>query len=244
MRDWLTYLPEFVKRVVLQTSTGASVVLGVLAALVSAITGHEVPVEIVGAFLALTVAVSTYAVFREERSARADREAEVRVVARMRSLARNLPPPSPGEQTLRVGVGWEVWTTRDLATEKLALNVIYEYEHRWWQFWKRTQFPQRGVPREGEASTDYRVSIRAGDAQPFSDDALFTYTTRRAPSAEPEWLPRGDGAWALNPAYVPPPEPHWLLELVLVTGVPRAEHRVPVFIDYDEIRSRGTFPPL
>ena len=56
----------------------------------------------------------------------------------------------------------------------------------------------------------------------MKDDAQFEYVTDR---------PGSD-------------QPHWELELVLITGVPAGEHRIPVFIDMEELRSRGTFPPL
>jgi len=160
----------------------------------------------------------------------ADRNAEIerlsaplRIEARIGSFAANLPDPGPEKTSIRVHIFWEMWiTTGDVSTERLGLNVIYVYDRRWWQFWKRTRFPQVGLPPNEQDSTDWRRRYSASDPQPVRDDAEFEFVADRDDSAEP----------------------HWLLEMVLVTGVPKAIHRVPVSLDLNELRNRGATPPL
>ena len=146
----------------------------------------------------------------------------VRVAARLTSLAANDPDPGPGMESLKVHVSWEIWVSQDASTDRLALNLIYLYDRPWWQLWRQRRLPKKGVPRMHHDTSQYRKQIRAADPQPFQDDDWFEYLGR---SDE-------DG------------DPHWLIELVLITGVPPGRHMVPVFIDYDELRSRGTNPPL
>ena len=152
---------------------------------------------------------------------RAERESSIKVTAQPSSWAINLPDPGPDKVSLSVRVIWEVWVKEDIATDKLALNLIYVYDKPGWKFWKKTRFPQTGIPPKGQG-TRYRKRIGAKGTQPFRDEATFEYVGDREEEGDP----------------------HWLLELVLITGMPTGEHRIPVFIDYDEMRSRGTYPPL
>jgi hypothetical protein len=78
-----------------------------------------------------------------------------------------------------------------------------------------------GIPPNGK-NTYYRKLYAASAPQPNVDQADFDYVADSATSAEP----------------------HWLLELVIVTAIPKTEHRIPIFIDWDELHSRGTNPPL
>jgi len=161
---------------------------------------------------------ATYGVYREERQMRAERESEVRVAVIPSSWAFNYPDPGPDKVSLRVHVILEVWVKEDVSTDKLALNLIYVYDKPWWKFWKKTRFPKEGIRPNGQDGTQYRRKISADDRQPYRDDGLtFEYVGNRGD--------KGD--------------PHWLLELVLITGMPVGEHRIPVFIDEEELRSRG-----
>ena len=153
---------------------------------------------------------------------RAERESTVKLTAKVGSLASNSPDPGRDKASLRVHLFWEVWVNQDIATDKLALNVIYVYDKPWWKFWKDTRFPKRRMRQKGRDTAQYRMTIRAADNRPFKDDAVFEYVGDREEEGDP----------------------HWELELVLITGMPAGEHRIPVFIDYAEIRSRGTYPPL
>lgn len=159
-----------------------------------------------------------------DRDAEIERlSAPVRIEARIGSFAANHPDPGPDKTSIRAHIFWEMWiTSGDVSTERLALNVIYVYDRRWWQFWKRTRFPQVGLPPNKQDSTDWRKRYSANDPQPVRDDAEFEFVADRDDSAEP----------------------HWLLEMVLVTGVPKATHRVPVSLDLNEWRNRGATPPL
>lgn len=225
MKAYIAWVSEYVSRVLKRLDTAAGIALGIVLFLVLFVAGG------VGATLSLQISVgitlvllfeAAYGVFREERQMRAERERTVKVTAKVGSLSSNIPDPGRDKASLRVQVIWEVWVNQDISTDKLALNVIYVYDKPWWQFWKRTRFPKRRMRREGEDTAQYRKTIRAADNQPFKDHAIFEYVGDREEEGDP----------------------HWLMELVLITGMPAGEHRIPVFIDYAEIRSRGTYPPL
>jgi len=202
------------------------VILGSFAAgdasgLLKTLSGKEVDARWV--FLAAIPIIGITALIRlgQLRDDLAQYRATVRVTARLGSLSANIPDPGPDKVSLSVHVFWEVWVNQDVSTDRLGLNLIYVYDKRWWQFWRKTRFPQKGIPPKGQDTTQYRRRIYASESQPFKDDAIFEYVADRTGF-----------------------EPHWELELVLVTGVPSASYRIPVFIDYDELRSRGTNPPL
>ena len=149
-------------------------------------------------------------------------KSSIRVTATLNSLSM-FSSNDPEERRLRADVSWEVWVDRDIATDQLALNLIYEYDRPWWSLGRTRRVPTRGLVSEGQETTEYRKQILASDAQPFEDNATFKY---RPPSDE-------EAADA-----------RWLMELVLLTGVPKDEYRVPVFVDHEALRTRGTLPPL
>lgn len=159
-----------------------------------------------------------YAVIRDTKTGGSK---NIKVTASLGSYSANIPDPGPNRVSLRVGVFWEIWAKQDVTFDKLALNLIHVYDKHWWQFWEKTKFPKTGIPPIGQHSTSYRQRVKASDPQPFRDDAEFEYV--------------GDSDDA---------SPHWLLELVLIAGMPAGEYRIPVFIDWDEINKRGTNPPL
>ena len=198
---------------------GVGIIFAIVAYLTSMDTGTVTTFSI--GITAVALFLASYGVYREERTMRAEREKNIRVTARLGSCKANIPDPGPNKVSLRVGVVWEVWAKQDVTFDRLALNLIYVYDKHWWQFWKKTRFPQTGIPPIGQDHTQYRQRVNASGPQPFRDDTEFEYV--------------GDSEDA---------SPHWLLELVLIAGVPVAEYRIPVFIDWDEIRSRGTNPPL
>ncbi len=187
--------------------------------LLQALSGKEVAAEWV--FLGAIFIIGVTALARlGGLHDRIDRlEADVRVTARIGSISSNMPDPGPDKTRLVVHVFWEIWTDRDVvATDKLALNLIHVYDKPWWQFWKMTRFPQTGIPREGH-TVEYREKIYNNMLMPYRDDAVFEYITDRNPS---------------NNA-------HWLLELVLVTGVPDRRYCIPIEIGN---LNRGNNPPL
>ena len=208
------------QRLDLFVGIGAGVIFFLIA--VACGLGRAVIVPVTIAIVILAVVEAGYVVYREERIMRAERERHVRVTARLGALSANIPDPGPGKVSVTAHVFWEIWVDRDVSTDALALNLIYVYDKPWWQLWKRSRVPKMGIPPKGERTTQYRRSIHTNDFQPFQDDAVFEYVSDR----------REEG------------DPHWLLELVLVTGVPADKHRIPVFIDYDELRSRGANLPL
>lgn len=149
----------------------------------------------------------------------------LRVTAQLGSFSANAPDPGPAKSSIRAHVFWEIWVSQDVATDKMGLNLIFEYDKPWWQFWwfwKRTKFPQVGIPQTGKDSTQHREWIRVGEFQPRKGDAVFEFVGNRDE----------------------PGDPHWLLELVLITGVPRGEYRVPIIPDWAGTRDRRHNPPL
>ena len=95
---------------------------------------HRGIVTLVIAILAL--AESGYRVYREEHDMRTKFAAHVRVSAKLKRLAFDHPDPGPGQTLLTAEVGWEIWTDAEVFTDQLALNMIYVYDKRWWQFWR------------------------------------------------------------------------------------------------------------
>lgn len=151
-----------------------------------------------------------------------DLSSDIRLTAQLGSLSGNLPDPGPDKSSLRVTVFWEIWVGRDVSTDELALNVVYMYDRTWWKVWESKRRPQHGLPRLGVEHTQYRHRLAAADPQPFKDHSSFEYVGPR--------LLDGD--------------PHWLLELVLKTGMPKARHTAAVYLNIDELRSRGSNPPI
>jgi len=176
------------------------------------------PLWILGSLIVFVIA--PFHAFRKIKIELDGFKREIRLTAKLASYSANIPDPGPDKVSFVARVIWEAWTTRDYYPDKLGLNFIYVYDRRWYQLWKRTRFPQTGIPPNGQDTTQYRDKIVAGNAQ--TGEATFEYTG-----------PRMDDR-----------DPHWELELVLIMGMPSSEHRVPVFIDWDEMRSRGTNPPL
>ena len=220
MRGYLMYLGDFLHHAVFRIESCVGV-LGIVAVVVSILV-IKVPDAIILPAVVLVLAEAGYGAYRGERAMRAEREAAVRATAKLGSLSANLPDPGPDKVSLRVHVFWEVWVNQDVSTDRLGLNLIYVYEKPWWQFWKKARRPKTGIPPKGQDDTQYRKRIYASELQPFRDDAIFEYVGDRAEAEEP----------------------HWKLELVLIMGMPPGEHRIPIFIDYEEVRKRGTNPPL
>ena len=223
--SYFSLFPEYSRRWLLRADTAGGILVGliwfVIAMLIN-ISG-ETALRVGLGILALVVVESGYGVFREERTMRAEREQKTVVKASLTSQAVD-HPPIPGKFSLQIGVKWEVWTDQNLSTDQLGLNLIYTYSKRWWQFWKRSRIPVVGIPPKGASSTHYRRLIPAdsGATQPLTEHVMFEYVGDR-PSGQ---------------------ESGFLLELVLKTGMPPAVYRVPIFIDWDQIHSRGTNPPL
>lgn len=217
------YLPNFLyevaHKVAFYVSIGVGIIFAILAFLASMEAGSVATISV--GITAVALFLASYGVYREERRLRAEKENIIRVTARLSAYSANVPDLGPNRVRMRVRVFWEIWTEQDITFDKLGLNLIHMYDKHRWQFWRRTRFPQIGIPPIGQDSTQYRKRVNASDPQPFKDDAEFDYVADS-----------GDAS------------PHWLLELVLVAGTPIGEYRIPVFIDWDEINKRGTYPPL
>lgn len=206
-------------KVAFYVGIGVGVVFGIIVYLWSMKTGTVTTVSI--GITAVALFLASYGVYREERTMRAEKEKSIRVTARLGAYSANIPDPGPDKISLRVGVFWEVWAQQDVTFDRLALNLIHLYDRSWWQIWKKTRFPQTGIPPIGQDTTQYRQRVKASDPQPFRDETEFVYVGDRDDAS-----------------------PHWLLELVLIAGMPMGEYRIPVFIDRDEMHSNGTNPPL
>jgi hypothetical protein len=148
---------------------------------------------------------------------------DLRLTAKVGRMSMNLPDSTPDNKSrISVDVHWEIWVNQDVATDKLALNIIYVFDRRWWQVWKKTHLPQRGLTIDDADDATYRKQIKASAERPYKGSGRFTY--------EGDRFIKGD--------------PHWILELVLHTGMPERRLTTPVFLDWDELHSRGSKPPL
>jgi len=175
------------------------------------------------AVVSLVVWESGYRAYREEREVRAERESNIRVEAKLSSIAVNVPDPGPDKVSLRAEVYWEMWVDRVVTLNEMGLNVIYVYDKPRWKFWKNTRFPKTGIPRKGQDTTQFRLTIDEMMGRPYHDIATFEYVADKEASAEP----------------------HWLLEFVIKTGMPIGNYRVAIAPPTrEELLLRGTHPPL
>lgn len=217
-------LPDYAGRLLWRMDTATGIIIGLAFFLIAYLTGlsQNLVVIITVAIVVLSAIEAGYQIYREERVLRSKLETEVVVKAALSALSANHPDPGSDKSSLMVHVVWEIWVKQDVSTDKLALNLIYVYDKPRWKFWKRTRFPQTGIPAKDQDSTWYRKRISAQRVQPFTDSATFEYVGDRHIEGDP----------------------HWELELVLVTGVPAGEHRIPVSINDEKWEERGTNPPL
>lgn len=224
LMNYLRGIPDYTGRLLFRMDTACGIVLGIVFFVVLTYAGldQRVNASVAVAIIVLSAIEAGYGLYRKEQTVRSELESNVRVAARLGSYSANIPDPGPDKMSIKVEVFWEVWVKEDVSTDKLALNLIYTYDKPWWQFWKRTRFPQTGIPPNGHDTSHYRKRILASQYQPFKDNGTFEYVEDRATEGDP----------------------HWELELVLITGMPAGEHRIPVFIDYEEMRARRTNPPL
>lgn len=228
MRDYLSGLPPYAVLIFRRLDFW----LGGLFALVLFFSADQIHIgkhqlshhrnEVTLVIVILAFVESGYRIYCEQRDMRAELAERVRVDARLISLGYTYPSPGTDETLMTVRVEWDIWADREVDTDKLALNLIYVYDKRWYQVWKKARFPQTGIRRRGERTVGYRKKITTNMDMPVSDSAVFDHLTKR-----------GEDKTA-----------HWLLELVLITGMPKAEYRIPVFIDPDTQKTRGAFPPL
>jgi len=217
-------LPDFLYRALQKADFYIGILAGIAFALASYFASFNPGLIATGTILivATSLFLGAYGVYREERKRRSDLENRIKLTAKIGSMSTNVPEPGPEKVSLRVHVFWEVWVSEDVSTDRLALNLTYLFDRPWWQFWQRNRFPVTGLPPEGKDSTQYRKRLYANEEQPHKDDAVFVYLADRDGGADA----------------------HWLLELVLLTGVPIGQFRTPVFVDWEALKSRGTFPPL
>lgn len=224
MLSYFRELPDYAGRLLWRMDTATGIIIGLAFFLIAYLTGlsQNLVVVITVAIIMLSAMEAGYQIYREERTMRSEVEKDVIVKANLSSLAANMPDPGPDKSSLTVEVILEIWVKEDVSTDMLALNLIYVYDRSWWQFWKRTRFPQTGIPaKENKDSTLYRKRIYAQQFQPHRESFTFEYVGDRHIEGDP----------------------HWVLELVLTTGVPVGEHRIPIFIDHD-LEERRANPPL
>lgn len=225
--DYLRWVPQFARQCFYRVDFVCGGIIAVayflLADQVGIGDGH--PLRVASLIVAASFAWASYAAYREERALRDVRERALRIEAKLGALAINSPDPGPTKSSISVHVSWEIWVNQDVATDRFGLNLIYAYDKPWWQswwLWKKTKFPQVGIPNKGHGSTQHREWIRADEEMPRRGDGVFEFVGSR--------YEKGD--------------PHWLLELVLVTGVPNNVYRVPIsLLDIVE-RDRRSHPPL
>lgn len=222
--NYLQGVPHYTGRLLWRMDTVVGILVSLVFFIVAVATGvsQDIIVFVTLAIVVLSAIEAGYGLYREERVMRSRLEQNVRVTAKLGSFSANVPDPGPQKVSIKAGVQWEVWVKEDVSTDQVALNIIYTYDKPWWKIWKRTTFPQKGIPPDGADSTLYRKRINANETQPFKGSATFEFVGDR--------YIEGD--------------PHWELELVLITGMPAGVHRIPVYIDYEEMQSRGTNPPL
>lgn len=148
--------------------------------------------------------------------------AEVSVEAKLGGQAMNWPGPGKGQVSISVHVIWDVWVrTEDIWTSDVAVNIVRLPRRRSWELWKKRRAPWKGMTIKGQESAQYRGCYRKDVTQPVRDEATFECV--------------GEYRWHKDP---------FELEFVLKTGVPKGEHRLPLAIDWKEMRARGTNPPL
>jgi hypothetical protein len=224
VKDYRRYLADFFGAFFLRVDLWLGGITAIIVFGVASQAGLNDSASRTLTFGVILVAVfeSGYRAYLVERVLRDEREKILRITARLGSFGANAPDPGPTKSSISAHVFWEIWVTQDVATDELGLNLIYAYDKPRWQFWwlwKRTKFPQVGIPQQGKESTQHREWIHASEFQPRRGDAVFEFC-------------------------YPPGDPHWLLEFVLITGVPQGEYRVPIFLDWAEIRNRRDNPPL
>lgn len=171
----------------------------------------------------LAILWAGYAAYQEERAMRVQLEEKLRITGHIGSLAQNFPDPGRGKFSLVVGVAWEVWAAADVATDKLALNIIAVRERPWWAFWRKRRIALDGIPPKGQDHTEWRRTFTADSAsmQPHREFTEFSY------------LASGERIAGVH---------HFELYLVLITGMPAARYVVPV--THIPLMGRGATPPL
>lgn len=224
--NYLRDIPDYVGRLLWRMDTASGIVVGIIFFFVAPTLGlsDRLSFIITAGIIVLSALEAGYGLYRHERETRSRLEQDVRITATLASFSGNVPDPGPGKSSIKVQVHWEIWVREDVSTDKLALNMIYSYDKPRWKFWKRTRFPQMGIPPDGADSTQYRKRILADQLQPFKGSASFEYVADTS---------HGD-------------DPRWEIELVIVMGVPAKEYRIPVSL-YEaqrEMNMRGTYPPL
>jgi len=226
MKEHFSDLPAFLyavaHKVTLYVGVGAGIIFVIFAYLTSMDTRTITTLTV--AIIGLSLLLAAYGVYHEERAMRSKLEERVRIAARVSRQVKNIPDPGKDKESLEVHLVWDMWAREETATDQLALNLIYVYEKHWWQFWEKAKSPKFGMSRNGQESIQYRRIIGISAAQqPDRDEGVFKW------AGDKKTL-RGVRGFEL--------------ELVLVTGMPPGRYSVPVAIDWKEIRSRGSNPPL
>lgn len=173
------------------------------------------------ALVTLTLAIGGYLTWREERVKTGELESLISVSVTVGSYSLNAPDPGANKCSIKVHVLWSIWFERDVATDQVGVNLVEHYIWPRWKFWATRSTPVRSIPRQGFESTEYREQLRLGMNQPFRDEGIFEHVGDR-----------------------PADNVGWGLVFVLKTGVPRREYRIPLAVDWDQVRNRRDHAPL
>lgn len=222
MASYSRYLPEYLRRVLWRVDALLGVVVGVVLVVVDLALSLEGSVVLKTglAVLGFVFLEAGYGVFREERATRAEREKQVRLVARPDSLAINMRRPAPDEVDIQAHISFEVWTDKDIHTSGLVLNLLEVQQRPWWKVWQIGQTRTKrllGLRPVDQDTALYRKTIRAVQPQPYEGSVEF------------DW--RGKLVWRGEP----------ILELVLITGQPEGELRAVVD---PRLGERGSTAPV
>jgi len=143
---------------------------------------------VTGAIIVAAFVEAGYGVYREERTTRSEREKKFWVEARIIGFSANEPDPGPTKTSIGVKVLCEIWTSIDVTSDALGLNILWGYRNHWWELWRKDRVAKEGLPPVGEQTTRFRKSLRAADPQPIRWQLDFQYVADRFTADDPHWF--------------------------------------------------------
>lgn len=223
MLNYLSELPDYARRLLIRVDTGSGILLGIVFFLAARPLGlgDGLSFIISAAIIAIAILEAGFALYRQEREMRAEREKELWIDARISKYSANIPDPGPDKMSMSITVLCAVWTSIDATTSNVGLNVIWGYRNHWWEFWKKNRVYKEGLPLVPETTTEFIRSLRAIDPQPIRWQFDFEYVAD----------------------VIAGEDPHWFLELVVKTGIPPGTYRIPISLEH-LAGPRITNPPL
>lgn len=218
MVGYFGFISEYIGAILRRWDTACGIVIGLIT-LALFLAGVGVKLSLIIPLVATggLFIEATYGVYRVERSMRSKLERSIRIETRVGSYSQNYPDPGEDKVSIKVFLQWEMWAKVETVTDQLALNVIYVYKKRFWQFWRKRKSPKFGMTRNDQASNQYRHTLPPpGALQPHKDEGTFT------------WVGDRKEVRALH---------GFELELVLVTGMPVSRYSQPVSIHWGKVGS-------